>query len=657
MTPSSFESNLNIMKYPKLFEPIKLAGNYFRNRIFASPTGYQDMDRTGLLPPEAAFYYERKAMGGAASVAVGECVVDSEYGKGARFHICLDDSYSLIGLARVTDAVSRYGAVAAAELQHAGMYANRMQDVPGIAYGPVEYEDNGRSILPMDENFIEYTIGKFYKAAAFAKRCGFGMVVIHGGHGWLLSQFMSPTLNTRRDKWGGPSVENRTRLAVAVCDAVRKAVGPHFPVEIRISGSEVFPGGYGIDEGIAIAKQLDGHVDLIHVSAGSHEVEEVFTVTHPSMFMGDGCNVQYAAEIKKNIRTPVATVGALGDPELMEEIIASGKADVVEIARGLIADPDIPLKALTGRTDEIRKCLRCLSCFSTLINIGQFYCSINPESGREAEMKFDLPAATKKKVLIAGGGVAGMQAALTCAKRGHDVILCEKSGELGGALLCEKQVPFKNKLNDYLTLQAEAVRSAGVDIRLNTSVTPEYAMSIGADALIAALGAKPVIPKIQGIDGSNVLPAEEAYQHPEKVGNNAVILGAGLVGVELGIYMAMLGKNVTIVEMLDQISDGGNFQHTKSLKVEISKFGIELRLSTKALEITDEGVRCVTGGHEVFFNADTVIYAVGQCALMDEASELRFCAPEFYQIGDCCSPKNIMNATSVAFSVARQIGR
>ncbi|MDR0817591.1 MAG: 2-enoate reductase, partial [Clostridiales Family XIII bacterium] len=384
--------------YTKLFEPIRLGGTYFRNRIFAAPTGFQDMDRDGILPPEAAFYYERKAMGGAASVAVGECVVDSRLGKGSIFHICLDDPFALHGLARVAAAVSRYGAVCTAELQHAGMYANRSFEPPGEAYGPVEYDDNGRHVLPMTEEIIGYTIDKYVQAATFAKKCGFGMVTVHAGHGWLLHQFLLPRLNTRRDKWGGAPIENRARLTVAVCDAIRREVGPKFPIEVRISGSECYDGGYDIDEGLAFAKQLDGHVDLIHVSAGSHEVEEVFTVTHPSMFLPDGVNVKFAAEIKKHVKTPVATVGALSDPELMEEIIASGQADVVEIARGLLADPDIPLKAHSGRSGEIKKCMRCLSCFSALMNTGQFACSINPETGREAEVKFAVPATGRKKV-------------------------------------------------------------------------------------------------------------------------------------------------------------------------------------------------------------------------------------------------------------------
>jgi 2,4-dienoyl-CoA reductase-like NADH-dependent reductase (Old Yellow Enzyme family)/thioredoxin reductase len=645
------------MKYKNLFEPIRLGGTLFRNRIFAAPTGYQDLSKEGYLPAEAAFYYGRKAQGGAASVAVGECVVDSKFGKGAQYHICMDDPFARNGLAKVTHAVARQGAVAAAELQHSGMYANRMQEPPGLAYGPVDYDDNGRIVRAMTEEFIDYTIGMYAKAARFAKDCGFGMITIHAGHGWLLSQFLSPSLNTRKDKWGGAPIENRARLAVAVCDAVRKAVGPSFPIEIRISGSECYEGGYGIEEGIAFARQLDGHVDLIHVSAGSHEVEEVFTVTHPSMFLPEGVNVKYAAEIKKHVRTPIATVGALADPELMEDIIASGKADVVELARGLLADPDIPRKARTGRTPEIRKCLRCLACFSTLMQTGQFYCAINPESGREMEVSIDLPPAEKRSVLVVGGGVAGMQAALTCAQRGHRVILCEKSSRLGGVLRCEENVPFKKRLADYLSQQAEAVKNAGVEVRLNTEVTPEYADNIKADVLIAAVGAKPMIPDIPGIIEEHVLSAEDAFIHPDRVGKRVVIIGAGLVGVELGIELAMLGREVKLVEMTDRINDGGNFQHGKSLNVEIDKYAIEMHYSTTVAEISKTGVRCLTKSGEMILEADTVIYAVGQQPLQDAGAALRYCAPEFYQIGDSVKSSNIMSATAGAFAIARNIGR
>ena len=652
-----------LFMYPNLFKPIVLGGVHFRNRIFAAPTGYMNQDGQGIPPPEAAYYYERKAKGGAASVAVGECNVDSKFGVGGANPIRLDNPNIPYALYRITDAVRRQGAVCSAELQHAGNNGNRSQDPPGIAYGPVDGTAHGpvegdadkRVYYEMPEDVIWYTIDKFAKGAALAKACGFGMVTLHGGHGWLISQFLSKTLNTRRDRWGGPDIENRSRLAVEILKAIRKAVGPGFPIEMRISGSECYDGGYGIEEGIAFAKQVEDYVDLLHVSAGSHEVAEVFTVTHPSMFLPDGCNVVFAEEIKKNVKCPVATVGALTDPGLMEEIIASGKADVVEIARGLIADPDIPRKIRTGRESEINHCMRCLSCFSCLINNGQFHCAINPETGREAEMNLAIPPSAKKRVLIAGGGIAGMQAALTCAERGHDVVLCEKSDRLGGALICEENVPFKKKLAAYIERQAKKVADAGVEIRLSTEVTPAYAEKEDADVLIAALGARPAIPQIPGIDGANVVGAEDAYVCPEKTGKSVIILGAGLVGVELGIYLSSLGRNVTIVEMLGGISDGGNFLHVLALDVEIAKYGIKMHYNTKALEVTPEGVNCEGPDGPLSIVADTVIYATGQRALWEDADCLSMSAREFYLIGDCMAPRNITNATSMAFSVARNI--
>ena len=651
-------------KFPHLFSPIVLGNRLFRNRIFASPTGYQNTNGDGFVNEGAAAYYGRKAMGGAASVATFEGIVDGELGKGGDGHVCLDSPGMGVGrnLSNISHAIKSYGAVASLELAHTGMFANRNlaffgAESKGIAYGPVECVIAGRTIRPMDDEIIERTIGKYAEAAALAKKCGYGMVTVHAGHGWMLHQFLSPLTNTRTDKWGGADIENRARLTIEVCKAIRKAVGPGFPIEVRISGSECYDGGFGIEDGIAIAKQLDGNVDLIHVSAGNHEVDEVFAVTHPSMFLEDGCNVQYAAEIKKHVKTPVAAIGALSDPELMEEIIASGKADVVEVARALIADPDLPDKARAGREKEARRCMRCLACFSNEMNYGQPYCAINPESGRELEMRYDIPPANKKRVLIAGGGVGGMQAALTCASRGHEVVLCEKSSRLGGVLRCEEEVGFKKNLGYYLDQQEAAVSKAGIDLRLNTEVTPELASKLNPDVIIASLGAVPAKPGIPGIDGKNVMAAQDAYVSVESVGKNVVILGAGLVGVELGLHLISKGRSVRIVEMLDHISDGGNFLHILGLNVEIKKRGLAIDFSTRAKEITASGVVCETGGAEKTYDADTVVYAVGQKPNREAAVALGVCAPEFHMLGDCVSPRNITDATAEAFMIARNIGR
>jgi 2,4-dienoyl-CoA reductase-like NADH-dependent reductase (Old Yellow Enzyme family)/thioredoxin reductase len=646
------------MKYPHLFEPITIGNTVFRNRIFGSPTGPSNLSSHNLPTPETCAYYERKALGGAASVCVGDCSADSVHGRTGSSRLKLDEPGISSALGKLADAISRHGAVASVELQHGGSHSFGSADDGNTVYGPVACTDeNGRRVLEMTEEIMELTIKKFADAAALAKRCGFGMVTIHGGHGWLISQFVSPVSNTRTDRYGG-SIENRCRFPIAICDAVRKAVGPGFPIEIRISGSECHPGGYDIDEGIEIAKQLDGHVDIIHVSAGSHEVWDVFTVTHPSMFLEDGANVRYAAEVKKHIKKSyVATIGALADPVLMEEIIASGKADIVEVARGLFADPDLPLKARTGCEDDITKCMRCLACFSNLMAKGQFLCALNPVIGHEFEAKFDIQPAKKKRVLIAGGGIGGMQAALTAAERGHDVILAEKSDRLGGALRCEDSVPFKKHLAEYLELQAKRVRQAAIDIRLNTTVTPELAESLNPDIIIAALGARPVIPGIKGIDGSNVFLAEEIYYHPEKAGKRVVLLGGGLVGAELGIHLANMDRDVTIVEMLPELNNGGNMLQGLAIGIELRKLGIKVHLNTRALEITDKGILTESPDGQKLFEADTVICAVGQRPLREEAAALRFCAPEFYQIGDCLTPKNITEATKAAYNIARDIGR
>ena len=641
--------------YPHLFSPIRLGRQWFRNRIFASPISGRSLDSLNRPTAECVACYEEKARGGAASVCLGECAVDSVYGLYGEHMVRADDPRNHHAFNMLTTGITRFGAVASAELTHAGLYAHATHAAGNTVYGPVDgVNAMGEEYRAMPEEMIEATIERFADAAAFLKSCGFGMVTVHMGHGWGLSQFLSSKVNTRHDRWGG-SLENRCRMPVAVLDAIRKRVGPGFPIEVRLSGSEVTPTGYDLDEGIAIARQLDGHCDLLHVSAGHHERPEVFCVTHPSIFSEDSCNAVYAAAIKPHVQTPVATVGAHSDPELMEELIASGKADVIEIARALLADPELPNKARAGRREDIRPCLRCLTCFSHLITNGQIYCAVNPRIGRELEDRSLPPARERKTVLIAGGGIAGMQAAIACADRGHKVILCEKNDKLGGALTCEENVPFKKKIRDYLRYQRREVARRDVDVRLNTPVTPQLASSLRPDVVLAALGARPTVPPIPGIRGGNVLMAEYAYTHEGEVGQKVVVLGGGLVGVELAIHLAGLGRSVTIAEMLPMLNNGGNILHQNALDVEIKARKIALFLGTRVEGIEETGVRASKDGQALFLEADTVICAVGQTALREEAEELRFCAPEFYVLGDATTPKNILQATAMADAIAKNI--
>ncbi len=648
--------------YPHLFSPIQLGNTLFKNRIFAAPTGIFYSDPKHRPINETISYFERKAKGGPASVCVGDAQVDSDHSQHGRYNMFLDDGEIMPTLNRIASQINRHGAVATLEMFHAGSAAVYSYLDGREIYGPQEEDVQGTLGHPavhvhaIGREMMERVIQKHIDAARLAKQCGFGMIFLHAGHGFLMHQFMSPTLNHRTDEYGG-SYENRMRFPLEIVMAVRKAVGPDFPLELRISGSEVYEGGYDIEYGCRIAEAFDGIVDLIHVSAGSHEDSRVFTVTHPSMFLEDGVNVRYAAEVKKHIRkSKVATIGALSDPDFMEEILASGKADVVELARGIICDPDLPNKARTGRTDEIRHCIRCFTCFSNLIRHGHIVCALNPEISDESEQKFSRLPARKKKVLIAGGGVAGMEAALTCAKRGHEVILCEKSGQLGGVLRCEDIVPFKKHLREYIDQQVRLVSEAGIDVRLNSPVTKELAEQEAPHVIMATLGSKPLIPNIPGINGPKVVHAEDLYINPEKAGEKVVVLGGGLVGSELAIYLAELGRDVTILEMLPRLNAGDNSIHGQAIDLQIDRLNIKLALNTKVVEINSQGVIGESVAGRKTFGANTVALALGRVPRWDEADELRFCAPEFHQLGDCLAAKTIYESTRTAYNIAMDIG-
>lgn len=563
------------------------------------------------------------------------------------YHLDTKILNSLAAATYTADAIRRHGAIPSIELSHSGMYAgtymtDKTRKHEMNQWGPVDtVRPDGVQVKALTKELIEEIVAAYGTVAGLAKRAGFEMVMIHGGHGWLLNQFFSPYFNKRTDEYGG-SLENRCRLAVEVLQAVRKSVGPGFPIEFRMSGSELFEGGYDLEEGCRIAKMIEPYIDLLHVSAGTYQ--RGFGDTHPSMFKEHGCNVYLAAEIKKHVSVPVATIGGLNDPAQMEQIIAEGKADVVYMARALLADPFLPRKVMANKDSEIVRCLRCFTCMAERAATATRRCTVNPLIGREIEGCEITKAPLSKKVVVAGGGPGGLKAAHTAALRGHQVILFEKDSELGGILKSEQAIPFKKEMYELSKTFARQCYEAGVDIRLNTAATKELIEKEHPDALIIAVGSRPLVPDIEGTNRDNVIVVNQYYLKKDKVQDEVVVLGGGLAGCEAAIHLARERKKVTVVEMRDELAPDANVRHRPLLLKEMDGL-VEIRTGLRGVRITQDGVECMDKEkHKITVTGKTVICALGQRARTDVVDELRGCAPYVCAIGDCEKVATITNA-------------
>lgn len=647
-----------IRKFPNLCKPITIAGVTFRNRMFSAPMGGTDITNDGCIGPKSTAFYELRAKGGAGAVTVSECMVHPKTDGSHAYH--LDESIlnSLACATYTADAIRRHGAMPSLELSHSGMYAgtymtDKNKQKSMNQWGPSDtVRPDGVQVKALTKEMIAEIVQAYGHVAGLAKRAGFEMLMIHGGHGWLLNQFLSPYFNKREDEYGG-STENRCRFAKEVLQAVRDAVGPRFPIEFRMSGSELFDGGYDLEEGCRIAEELEPYIDLLHVSAGTYQ--RGFGDTHPSMFKEHGCNVYLAAEIKKHVNIPVATIGALNSPEQMEEIIASGKADVVYMARALLADPYLPRKVTENREQEIVKCLRCFTCMAERAATSTRRCTVNPLIGREIEGDEVTPAPVKKKVLVAGGGPGGLYAAYTAARRGHQVILCEKEDKPGGILKSEQALPFKHEMYELAGAYELLARQAGVEIRTNTEVTKEYAEKENADALIIAAGSRPLVPPIPGLDGENVVIVNNYYLEKDKVTDDVVVFGGGLAGCECAIHLGMEGKRVHLVEMRDELAPDANVRHRPLLLKEIEKY-VTVHTGCRGLEVTKEGIWCENKeGEKILVPGTSVICALGQRSRTDVVEELRDAAPFVRVIGDAAKVSTITNAVYWGYHAALDI--
>ncbi len=618
----------------ELFRPFKIGPVAIRNRIVMPPMITFLANESGGVTQRMIDYYSERAKGGVGLIIVESAYVreeDRDFGR-----LGIENPQLQVGLSELAESIQEQGARVFLQLNHRGAALSIRR---------------GKGPDDMSREEVGAIVDNFATAALRARNAGFDGVEIHGANIYLIAQFLSPLTNHRKDEYGG-KLDNRMKLLQDIFHQVRRKVGKDYPVTLRMAGHEYTKGGLEIPDTQVIAQTMEeAGASALHVSAGSPAVRYWYV---PPMAIGRGCHVPLAAEIKKVVHIPVIAVGRINDPLFANQVLEEGKADLVAMGRALIADPYLPRKAGEGRFEDIRKCLACNYCRKRVVDLNRtIRCAVNAETGRERD-SIILPSSLSRKVLIVGGGPAGMEAARVLALRGYKVALYEKKKSLGGQVNLALIPPHKEELRniiDFLTFQLAKLK---VEVHLGTEATEETVAKEGADSIIIATGALPFFPQIPGLERESVLGAGEVLEKDALIGENIIVLGGGMVGCEVAEYLARKGKRVTIVEKLPELASGME-SHTRTLLIQRLK-GLAVGMITEAeiLRVFGGKAFVLQKGRTLELEMEGIVTAAGAGANRT-CEEFQSCGLPFYTIGDCVQVRDIGAAIQEGFRVGREI--
>jgi len=650
------QRNAGSSLFPRLFQTGVIGKIEIKNRLFRAPTTTSSSTREGWATDRLIRHYRRVAQGGVGLIIVENSYVDDLAAKQSPTQLSMSGTLGRGTLGILVSIIQATGAKAGIQLGHAGAQKSfGPQKSPSAIPIVVPWDENPAPPAALPEELTSEEIRKIIEAygdaTLRAKQIGFDMVEILGCHGYLVSQFLSPLTNKRRDPYGG-DLKNRMRFLLEVVERQRKKVGPDYPLCVRLNCTDYLEGGVMIEDTIEVAKSLEkAGINVLHVSGGVHNTmhQEV-----APMYVSVANHLWAIEKIKKSIGIPVIASGSITTPELAEKILQEGKADFISLCRPLMADPDFPRKAREGRPEDIAPRIRCGDgCITRGFKAGRLDCTVNAALCREEE--FNMTPATKlKKVAVVGGGPSGMEAARVATLRGHEVTLYEKR-QLGGALV-EASVPeFKadlRKLIDYLSTQ---MKKLGVKI-VNQEATSQTIMSGKFDAVILAMGSNPSTPDIPGIRKPHVIQAMDVFRGG-KTGSSVIVVGGGMIGRDAALFLAEEGKKVTITTRGNSISRDMNISERLGYLERLAKQKIGVHTALELVEVTDSGARMQRNdGSKVEIKADTVVLSAGLKSnrkLLEELTQ----SPklEVYAIGDCDEPRMIYDAIHEGFETAFEL--